>query len=114
MKVGTLLTPSDVIPERLREGIQAHYPDCSFNQLTVRYYANVEDVGYEYFMNQVVPNCHNRAAVHYLAPFISFVRLGETLVLDQNNVVIYDMDDGDSCTETGPFWLVTSKEELTH
>lgn len=114
MKVGTLLTPNDVIPQSLQEGIQAHYPSYSFDQLTVRYYANVEDVGYEYFMNQVVPNCHNRAAIHYLAPFISFVRLGETLVLDQDTVVIYDTNDGDPCTETGPFWLVTLKEKLAN
>lgn len=109
MKTGTLVTPTQPIPTRLQEALHTYFPDKTLSELTIRYYANVEDVGYEYFMETVLPTCNNGAAVHYLAPFISFVRLGEARILDGEGTVIYETDENDFCTETGPFWYVTPK-----
>lgn len=110
MKVGTLLTPSQKIPDRLMIGIQKQFPDRHVSELNIRYYESIEDVGYEYYMEKVLPECKNATAAHYLAPFISYVRLGEALILDQGDgVVVYETDEDDRCTETGPFWFVSPK-----
>lgn len=109
MKTGMLLTPVQPIPTRLQEALQTHFPDKALSDLTIRYYADIADVGYEYFVETVLPTCNNRAAVHYLAPFISFVRLGEARILDGKGIVVYETDENDFCTETGPFWYVIPK-----
>jgi hypothetical protein len=109
MKTGMLLSPTQAIPDCLRKAIQKNFPGKEFRDLTIRYYESVEDVGYEYFMETVLPACNNGPAVRYLAPFIAYIRLGEALVLDKEGVVVYETDEGNSCTETGPFWLVTLK-----
>lgn len=109
MKTGTLLTPTQPIPTRLQEALQTHFPDTAVSDLSIRYYADVEDVGYEYFVETVLPTCHDRSAVHYLAPFISFVRLGEARIMDGDGIVVYETNGNDSCTETGPFWYVLPK-----
>jgi hypothetical protein len=71
---------------------------------------SVEDVGYEYFNDRVLPSCSDEPVVRYLVPFISYVRLGEALVLDrQDSLVVYESDRDVPCTETGLFWLVTPK-----
>lgn len=110
MKVGTLLAPHQAIPDRLLEAIQMKFPDKRLSDLTIRYYESVEDVGYEYYMQKVLPTCTPATAAHYLAPFISYTRLGEALVLDQpEGLVVYETEKGDRCTETGPFWLATPR-----
>ncbi len=110
MKLGTLLSPAETLPYRLREAIQTHFPGKDVADLDIRYYESVEDVGYEYFTEKVLPTCNHNRSVQYLAPFVSYIRLGEALVLDQKDtVLVYDIDRDDHCTETGPFWLLTSK-----
>lgn len=110
MKPGTLLSPAQAIPQRLQEAIRARFPDQEIRDLTIRYYESVEDLGYEYFTETVLGACHNDPAVQYLAPFISHIRLGEALILDREDwVVVYETDENDLCTETGPFWLVMPK-----
>lgn len=107
MKTGTLLNPTAEVPSRLREEIQKNFPVRELSDLSIRYYESVEDVGYEYFTQKVLPACHDLATVRELEPFISFVRLGEALILSREGIVVYDTDDNDRCTETGPFWFVT-------
>lgn len=110
MKSGTLLSPGQTLPDRLREAIRSRFPDRTPDGLNVRYYESVEDVGYEYFNETVLPACNDDRPVRYLAPFLSFVRLGEALVLDrEDGLVVYETDRDDLCTETGPFWFVTPK-----
>lgn len=108
MKSGTLLSPGQILPDRLRKAIRSRFPDRTLDRLNIRYYDSVEDVGYEYFHETVLPACNDARSVHYLAPFISFVRLGEALILDrEDGLVVYEIDGDDLCTETGPFWFVT-------
>jgi hypothetical protein len=83
MKTGTLLDPTKQIPSRLSEQIHKNFPAKELSDLTIRYYESVEDVGYEYFTQTVLPLCGNDAAVRDLEPFISFVRLGESLILSK-------------------------------
>lgn len=110
MKSGTLLSPDRPLPEFLRSAIQERFPGKAIDDLSIRYYESVEDVGWEYFNDQVLPACSDEPVVRYLGPFISYVRLGEALVLDrQDGLVVYDTDRDVPCTETGPFWLVTPK-----
>ncbi len=109
MKTGIVLAPTQPIPDRLRDAIEKNFPDRDINDLVIRYYADVEDVGYEYFLETVLPTCNNRPVAHYLAPFIAYTRLGEALLLDKDGIVVYETDENDFCTETGPFWFVTSK-----
>lgn len=110
MKTGMLLNPNQEVPSRLREQIKKNFPDRELIDLTIRYYENVADVGYEYFTETVLPACNNDPAVQYLESFISFMRLGEALILSQKGIAIYDSDENDRCTETGPFWFVTVKQ----
>lgn len=110
MKPGTLLIPNKTLPKPVQEAIEKHFPGIALSALSIHYYANVEDVGYEYFVNQVIPTCTDPSMVHYLAPFISFIRLGEALILDRNGLVIYDSDGDDEGTELGPFWVVFPQE----
>ncbi|OKH26156.1 hypothetical protein NIES593_03535 [Hydrococcus rivularis NIES-593] len=110
MKTGTLLNPTAEVPSRLREEIQKHFPGREISDLSIRYYESVEDVGYEYFTQKVLSACQDLEAVRYLEPFISFVCLGEALILSEEGIVVYDTDENDRCTETGPFWLVTAKK----
>ncbi len=112
MKSGVLLSPTQTFPDRLQEAIQARFPGKDIQDLTIRYYESVEDVGYEFYMETVLPTCTDAQPVHYLAPFISFVRLGEALVLDrEDGLLVYETDRDDLCTETGPFWFVTLKSQ---
>ncbi|MBL1178589.1 hypothetical protein [Pantanalinema sp. GBBB05] len=98
---------AQTIPQSVLEKIHQHFPDRQLKELTIRYYEDVRDVGYEYFMNTVLPVCHHSDLVQYLEPFISFVNLGETLVLARQGLVIYDNEQRGECTETGPFWFVS-------
>ncbi|MCA2719725.1 MULTISPECIES: hypothetical protein [Microcystis] len=110
MKSGILLSPDRPLPEFLRSAIQDRFPGKVIDDLSIRYYESVEDVGWEYFNERVLPACSDEPVVRYLGPFISYVRLGEALVLDrQDGLVVYDTDRDVPCTETGPFWLVTPK-----
>ncbi len=110
MKSGILLSPDRPLPEFLRSAIQDRFPGKVIDDLSIRYYESVEDVGWEYFNERVLPACSDEPVVRYLGPFISCVRLGEALVLDrQDGLVVYDTDRDVPCTETGPFWLVTPK-----
>ena len=110
MKSETLSTSSQAIPDRLQEAMQNRFPGIAMADLTIRYYESVEDVGYEYFTETVLPACDDKQIVERLAPFISYVQLGESLVLEQKEgLVVYDSNGDDRCTETGPFWLVTPK-----
>jgi hypothetical protein len=108
MKTGTLLDPTKEIPSRLSEQIKKNFPAQELSDLKIRYYESVEDVGYEYFTQTVLPICGNHAAVRDLEPFISFMRLGESLILSQEGIVIYASEENDICTECGPFWFVTA------
>lgn len=110
MKSETLSTSPQAIPDRLQEALQNHFPGTAMENLTIRYYKCVEDVGREYFTETVLPACNNNQAVQRLASFIAYVPLGESLVLEQTeSLVVYDSNGDDRCTETGPFWLVTPK-----
>lgn len=112
MRVGTQVLPSQTLPDRLVKAIQAKFPKMEIHELRIRHYRSVEDVGYEYYIERILPSCQDCSAVHYLAPFISYIRLGEALVLDTDQdkgLVVYESDENDRCTETGPFWLVTTK-----
>lgn len=110
MKSGVLLSPTQTLPERLQQAIHKRFPGKGIQDLSIRYYESVEDVGYEFYMETVLPPCPDARPAHYLAPFISFVRLGEALILDRNDgLLVYETDQDDLCTETGPFWFVTPK-----
>ena len=109
MKTGTLLDLTQEIPSRLSEEIKKYFPDKELRDLTIRYYVSVEDVGYEYFTEKVKRACNNDPDVQYLESFISFVQLGEALILSKEGIVVYDNNGSDRCTETGPFWFVTPK-----
>lgn len=107
MPLGTQLDPTQIIPDRLQEAIQHHFPDQQVSDLTIRYYETVGDVGFEYFKESILPLCHDHPIVQSLEPFISFINLGEALILAQDGVVVY----ANNHTETGPFWFVTPKEQ---
>lgn len=110
MKLGTVIDDTQSIPEELNTQILQKFPNHPLSDLLIRYFDTVEDLGYEYFINIVLPTCANARAVKYLEPFISFTRLGEALVLENfQTAFVYDATNGDRCTETGPFWLVTLK-----
>lgn len=109
MKTGTLLDSTNKIPGLLSEQIKKHFPDKELNDLTIRYYESVSDVGYEYFQEKVLPTCNDDPVVKYLEPFISYIKLGEALALSQEGIVVYDNQENNKCTETGPFWFVTAK-----
>ena len=110
MKSGILLSPDRPLPEFLWSAIRERFPGKAIDDLGIRYYESVEDVGWEYFNERVLPACSDEPVVRYLGPFISYVRLGEALVLDrQDGLVVYDTDRDVPCTETGPFWWVTPK-----
>lgn len=111
MKLGTRLDPNQTMPDRLQEEIHKRFPDRQLSDLSIRYYENVADVGYEYFKGSVLPISHNHASVRCLEPFIAFISLGEAIILAQEGAVIYDSDRNNGCTETGPFWFVTTKEK---
>jgi hypothetical protein len=96
------------IPRSIQQEIQKYFPDRSLIELTIRYYEKVEDVGYEYFREKVLPTCNDRSVIEYLEPFISFIRLGEALILSQEGQLFYETDGNDVSTETGPFWFVTA------
>lgn len=110
MKTGTLLSPLHKVPRCLQTAIEETFPGKAVSDLVIRYYTNVEDVGYEYFQETVLLICQNEAAIRYLEPFVSYVQLGEALILSQDGLVVYEADETDRCTESGPFWLVTPKE----
>lgn len=109
MKLGIQLDPSQTIPDRLQEEIHRRFPDQPLSDLTIRYYENVGDVGYEYFRESVLPISHHHPSVQCLESFIAFISLGEAIILAQEGAVIYDHDRNNGCTETGPFWFVTTK-----
>ncbi|HEY9646329.1 MAG TPA: hypothetical protein V6C88_08175 [Chroococcidiopsis sp.] len=110
MKSETLSTSSQTMPDRLQEAIRNRFPGTAMEDLTIRYYDSVEDVGYEYFTETVLSACEDNQALQRLAPFISYVQLGESLVLEQKEgLVVYDSNGDDRFTEVGPFWLVTPK-----
>ncbi|CAO5035983.1 SMI1/KNR4 family protein [Microcystis aeruginosa] len=110
MKSATLLSRDRPLPEFLWSAIRERFPGKAIDDLSIRYYESVEDVGWEYFNERVLPACSDEPVVRYLSPFISYVRLGEALVLDrQDGLVVYDTDRDVPCTETGPFWWVTPK-----
>ncbi|GCL46156.1 hypothetical protein NIES3806_09980 [Microcystis aeruginosa NIES-3806] len=110
MKSATLLSRDRPLPEFLWSAIRERFPGKAIDDLGIRYYESVEDVGWEYFNERVLPACSDEPVVRYLGPFISYVRLGEALVLDrQDGLVVYDTDRDVPCTETGPFWWVTPK-----
>lgn len=110
MKSDTVLDLSKPIPERLKQQLDQHFPGKSLNDFVIRYYCSVEEVGHEFFTETVLTDCGNRPAAHFLEPFISFVSLGEAVILSQRGTVIYDTNHGNSCTETGPFWFVKTKD----
>lgn len=113
MKSGVLLSPTQTLPEHLQKAIQNRFPGKDIQDLSIRYYESVEDVGYEFYMETVLPTCTDARPAHYLAPFISFVRLGEALILDRDDgLLVYETDQDDLCTETGPFWFVTPKATM--
>ena len=112
MKTGLLLDPTAEMPELLREQITKNFPNQSSDQLTIRYYDSVADVGYEYFVSQSLPACGHNPMIECLGPFISYQQLGEALVLASGGLVVYDSNGSDRCTETGPFWLVTTTKDL--
>jgi hypothetical protein len=107
IKTPTRLNLTREIPRSIQQEIQNYFPGRSLSELTIRYYDSVEDVGYEYFRQKVLPACSDRSVVGYLEPFISFVRLGEALILSQEGQLFYETDGNDVSTETGPFWFVT-------
>ncbi|BAY12149.1 hypothetical protein [Calothrix sp. NIES-2098] len=109
MRTATLLDPATKIPDRLSEQIKHYFPDKELNDLTIRYYESVEDVGYEYFQDKVLPTSNYDLVVKYLEPFISYIKLGEALTLSTPGIVVYDTQENNKCTETGPFWFVTVK-----
>ncbi|WP_013324452.1 hypothetical protein [Gloeothece verrucosa] len=110
MKAPPLIKSNPEIPLHRQGEIRQHFPNQAWNELTIRYYDSVEDVGYEYYTQKVLSACHQDESVRYLEPFISFVRLGESLILSEDGCVIYDNEkNDDSCTETGPFWWITAK-----
>lgn len=112
MKTGLLLDPTAKLPDRLQAQITKNFLNQPADQLTIRYYEAVEDVGYEYFVSQVLPVCGHNPVIECLEPFISYQQLGEALVLASGGFVVYDSNGGDQCTETGPFWLVTTKDAV--
>jgi hypothetical protein len=100
MKTGTLVRSTQTLPESIQEKIRQAFPDQELSDLVIRYYNTIEDVGYEYFVEKVLPSCTHSPTVQYLEPFISFTLLGETLILsDTESIVIYDSNHDDSCTE---------------
>jgi hypothetical protein len=111
MKSSTLLDLSQALPERLKQQLDQQFPGRPLSDLIIRYYRSVEDVGHEFFTETVLTDCGNRPAAHFLEPFISFVGLGEAVILSQQGTVIYDTDHGNSCTETGPFWFVKTRNQ---
>jgi hypothetical protein len=112
MKADTTVRSTEAIPERFRQKIREAFPNANFSDLVIRYYDSVEDVGYEYFSENVVPSCIHARTVQYLEPFISFARLGKALLLETpESTVIYDTDHNDTCTEKGPFWFVMLKSQ---
>jgi hypothetical protein len=62
MKSGTLLNPTQEIPSRLQEEIHKKFPHKNSNELTIRYYESVEDVGYEYFTEKVLQNSNEESS----------------------------------------------------
>ncbi len=108
IKTPTKLNLTREIPLSIQQEIQQYFPGRPLSELTIRYYDSVEDVGYEYFRQKVLPACSDRSVVAYLEPFISFVRLGEALILSQEGQLFYETDGNDASTETGPFWFVTA------
>jgi len=112
MKAGLLLDPTAELPDRLREQIAKNFLNQPIDQLTIRYYDAVEDVGYEYFVNQILLAFGHNPMLTCLEPFISYQQLGEALVLASGGLVVYDSNGSDQCTETGPFWLVTTKDPV--
>jgi hypothetical protein len=109
MQTGTVVNPTQPLPQPVQEEIQRRFPNTPPSELSIRYYENVRDVGYEYFIQTVLPACQNEATVRVVEPFISFMQLGEHLILSGKVSVVYDTNNGDQCTETGPFWLITTK-----
>ncbi|MGI0488041.1 hypothetical protein ACN4EK_21590 [Pantanalinema rosaneae CENA516] len=101
---------TQTIPQPVVEKIHQRFPDRPFSELTIRYYDDVRDVGYEYFVNTVLPACRQSDLVQYLEPFISFVNLGEALILTRQGIVVYDHTCRGECTETGPFWFIAPRE----
>ena len=57
MKTKTLLTSRQNIPIQLQQEITRHFPGKPLNELTIRYYETVEDVGKEYFTKTVLSAC---------------------------------------------------------
>lgn len=110
MKSGTLLDSTQTIPKKLHQEITEHLPEKQLSDLTIRYYNSLEDVGHEFFNEKILPACIDNPLVCYLEPFISYGQLGETLILSQNGLVVYDNEENPMCTETGPFWFVTVKD----
>lgn len=66
MKSGTLIDLPQGIPSRLQEEIHKKFPNKDLNELTIRYYESVEDVGYEYFTEKVLATSNDESAVRYL------------------------------------------------
>ncbi|MFM6521059.1 MAG: hypothetical protein ACKPIC_32625 [Microcystis panniformis] len=93
MKSATLSSPDRPMPEFLRSAVRERFPGKAIDDLSIRYYESVEDVGWEYFNDRVLPACSDEPVVRYLGPFISYVCLGEALVLDrQDGLVVYETD----------------------
>jgi hypothetical protein len=110
MNTGKVIKSVQEIPAQVQHKLQEKFPQQTLSDFVIRYYSDVADVGYEYFVEKVLPASTDAALVQYLKPFISFPHLGEALILDATeSILIYDSNHGDRCTETGPFWLVTSK-----
>ncbi|WP_416669889.1 hypothetical protein [Egbenema bharatensis] len=113
METGTLVSSTQSLPATIQQRIQEAFPNKAFSDLVIRYYNTIEEVGYQYFVEKVLPSCIYSPTVEYLEPFIAFTLLGESLVLaDSESMVFYDTNNDDSCTETGPFWLVSPKPQL--
>jgi hypothetical protein len=110
MQTGTILNPTQPLPQPVQEEIQRSFPNTPLSELSIRYYENVGDVGYEYFIQTVLPTCHNQATVRSVEPFISFIQLGEHLIVSGKGCLVYDTNNGDKCTEAGPFWVITAKQ----
>lgn len=93
MKSATSSSPDRPMPEFLRSAVRERFPGKAIDDLSIRYYESVEDVGCEYFNDRVLLACSDEPVVRYLGPFISYVCLGEALVLDrQDGLVVYETD----------------------
>ena len=105
MKTQTTLKKLEEIPQEIQECIAKKFPGVALETLKIRYYTHVRDVGQDFFREIVVASCNRPDAAQFLEPFISFECLGEALVLEHDELVVFAPD----ATETGPLWVITQQ-----